>query len=125
MGLLAWQPIRAPRHIYRTRPRPTLSPYAGWDNRPLFELEREFHEEQQALPARLVITVGSEENSFMPNYRLDIEDFWEVLKSRRSRGLELTTHLLQGETHFSGTARSYVTGIKAAFSTQPGSAQDD
>ena len=94
------------------------SPYAGWDNRFIFDLERKFYTRQKSLPVRLVITVGTEEDSFMPGYRSDIEAFRTVLKKRNYAGLALTTHLLGDETHFSGTARSYVTGIKTALSIQ-------
>lgn len=92
------------------------SPYAGWDNSFIFNLEREFHKQRKSLPVRLVITVGTEENSFMPDYRSNVEAFWTVLRKRDYEGLVLSTHLLADETHFSGTARSYVTGIRAAFS---------
>ena len=92
------------------------SPFVGWDFNLIADQEKSFFETQASLPGVLIITVGSEEHTFMPGYRSNIESFATALQERNYDGLQLELLLLEDETHFSGTARSYVTGLKAAFS---------
>ena len=90
------------------------SPFLGWDNRVMFQYEQEFARGSSALPAELAIAVGTLEEQ--DGYKSNIEVFWTQLRNRNYAGLNLKTLLLEGETHVSGFAPTYVRGLKAVFS---------
>lgn len=87
------------------------SPSIYWDDRAMFRREEAFSQNQSQLPVKLFISVGSLE-SFEP----DVRDFVEALKSRNYKGLDLTTVVLEDETHLSCLAPAFVRGVRAIYS---------
>jgi predicted alpha/beta superfamily hydrolase len=72
------------------------SPSIDYDNRILFNLEKEYSVSHKDLKARLFMSAGDKENSSMVN---NMEDMASTLESRKYPGLSVTTCVFQDETH--------------------------
>jgi predicted alpha/beta superfamily hydrolase len=89
------------------------SPSIFWDNGVIYQIEREYADEHKELKVKVFLSVGSLENPDTDVH--PIQEFEEVLTCRKYVGLELTTTVIDGETHFSVQPAAYVKGIKALF----------
>lgn len=80
------------------------SPGIYWDDFVVLEQEEVYAASHDSLPVKLYVTVGSEEDE------AEI-DSWEQLcdrlTSREYKGLELSSEILEGETHMSGVGIGY------------------
>ncbi|HRE51304.1 MAG TPA: alpha/beta hydrolase-fold protein [Flavitalea sp.] len=74
------------------------SPSFWWDNREMFKIEKMFSERRRDLPAEVFLSVGGLEDSLMLPV---ITAFADTLASRKYRGLTLSRHIFEGETHMS------------------------
>lgn len=100
------------------------SPSLWWDNRAIFETERQFAATSAPLPARLFLSVGSEEAG-RDEPRLaeakmvaNLEDMVTTLQSRSYAGLEMTSHIFADETHTSVSGPALGRGLCAVFAEQ-------
>ena len=87
------------------------SPSLSWCEQAIFSYENALAERQSALPANVYISLGSLEDIG----RTTIDEFARLLRSRNYEGLNLQTEILDGETHFSGFARSFIRGVKTIY----------
>ena len=88
------------------------SPALGWDDSVIFQYEREFAESHSSLPAKLFMSVASNEAPEVTG----VERMAETLKSRNYTGLELTYAEFDDETHMSVIGRTISRGLRAVFS---------
>ena len=86
------------------------APYLGFGDRVMFQYETQLARSRSSLPVKLAIFVGE-----LDDFRPIVEAFSTLLRNRNYEGLELKTFVLDGETHFSGPASTYIRGLKALF----------
>jgi predicted alpha/beta superfamily hydrolase len=100
------------------------SPSLWWDNRAIFETERQFAAGHSSLPARLFMSVGSEEaggeDPRLAEARMvaNLEEMAETLQYRGYTGLELTSHVFDGESHTSVAGPALGRGLRTVFATR-------
>jgi len=85
------------------------SPSLDYDNRVLFGMEKTYSESHTDLPARLFLSYGELEEQWMSG----VKEIADLLKSRNYSGLEVRTHVIDGEWH----ASAYPASIMRAFVT--------
>ena len=89
------------------------SPSLWWDNGVTFTHEETFAGENRTLPARLFLSVGtdeSEERMVRPLRRLV-----DMLERRAYEGLDWTVHFFEGETHDSAVPGTISRGLRAVY----------
>jgi predicted alpha/beta superfamily hydrolase len=90
-----------------------ISPPVLWNDSTVMEYERRYSSDHRSLPARVFCSIGGLED---PDKLLEpCLAFHRALEARQYRDLELTTALLEGETHFSGYPYAFTKGVKAVF----------
>jgi predicted alpha/beta superfamily hydrolase len=86
------------------------SPVVVYGNRFAFQQEAEYASSHADLPVRLFISVGGAEELAYP-----VEEFMQVLRDRKYRGLALETLIVEGEGHASNKPESYNRGLRFVF----------
>ena len=71
--------------------------------------EAAYAREHKSLPARVFLSVGSEQGPGA------LESFASTLRSREYQGLELTSHVFEGETHASVVAATLSRSLRALY----------
>lgn len=97
------------------------SPSYWWDDRESFEMEAEFSESHDSLPAKVFFAVGlleevpGEEDA---QYRMvsNLQEFLEVLQGRGYQGLTLASEFFPGENHTSVIPVTISRGVRFVFS---------
>lgn len=84
-----------------------------YDNRVIFKLEQAYQEAHDALPAKVFFAVGNLENRIMAN---DMQALINVLRSRSYKGLTITGHVFEDETHNSVFPAALTRGLRVVFS---------
>jgi len=74
------------------------SPSIHYSGRVLFEMEKTFSESHRDLPAQLFLSAGGLEDSSMV---ANVSEMADLLESRNYPGLEVLTHVFEGEGHVS------------------------
>ena len=74
------------------------SPSFWWNNEEMFNMEKTFSEHHQSLPVQIFMSCGSLEGKLMVPV---MTAFADSLRSRNYKGLNLTTHIFEDETHHS------------------------
>lgn len=74
------------------------SPSFWWNNKEMFKVEKTFSEHNQSLPAQVFMSAGGLEGKSMTPV---ITAFADSLRSRNYKGLNLTIHIFEDETHMS------------------------
>jgi predicted alpha/beta superfamily hydrolase len=90
-----------------------MSPAVLWNDNLVFEYESQFSAEHKALPVTVFSSIGEREDPsklFHP-----WQEFVKVLEERGYSDLNLTTTVLEGETHVSGYPSALTRGIKTVF----------
>ncbi len=87
------------------------SPALGRDDGAIFQDERELAERRSSLPAKLFMSVATSEDPSVT----DVERMAETLRARNYSGLEVTSVLLEGETHLSAVGHTMSRGLRAVF----------
>jgi predicted alpha/beta superfamily hydrolase len=78
------------------------SPSLWYDKNAIFRLEEEYAQKNKTMKATVFMYIGSEENK--NNHKNMVDDvlrYEKTLKSRQYTGLNISTHVLKGATHFS------------------------
>lgn len=88
------------------------SPSIWWDNEMILKLENDFAAKNSDLTAWLFMSVGGEEPDFMI---ADMYKMANVLRGRKYKGLEMTTHFFEGDGHMSVFPSFISRGLRAAF----------
>ena len=106
--------------LYAMFHRPTLfqryiagSPSLWWDDGVTFRYEETFAREYSSLPARLFLSVGTDE----PHERMvqPLRRFVDILEQRTYEGLTWSVHYFEGETHDSAVPGTISRGLKAVY----------
>lgn len=74
------------------------SPSFWWNNNEMLTIEKIFSEHNQSLPVQIFMSCGSLEGELMAPI---MTAFADSLRSRNYKGLNLTTHIFEDETHLS------------------------
>lgn len=93
------------------------SPVLARDEGELIADEARFASNHDALPAHVFLSAG--EYEIENGIRAPAEQMMTTLRSRNYRGLDLRTHVFEGETHESGMAPAISRGLRAVFGTWP------
>jgi hypothetical protein len=97
------------------------SPAIHHDNRVALTYESDYAKHHDDLPARVFMAVGAreemDEHLIGPAFQFvtNVKELAERLRTRGYPGLELTTEVLEGETHFSGIPTTFSRGLRAVF----------
>lgn len=92
------------------------SPSLWYDKGAIFRLEEAYAKTNNTMKAEVFMYIGSEENK--NNHKSMVEDvlFYEKkLKSRQYKGLNISTRVLEGATHFSAFSLLLTDGLKKAI----------
>jgi predicted alpha/beta superfamily hydrolase len=89
-----------------------LSPAVGWDERWLFEREKQFRQDDLSLERRVWLSVGDAE---WPHFTLACRDFFQQLSASEYPGLELQVKIIEGERHSGVKPESYNRALRFAF----------
>jgi predicted alpha/beta superfamily hydrolase len=89
-----------------------LSPAVGWDERWLFEREKEFRQREPSLERRVWLSVGDSE---WPHFTRACHDFFEQFKASDYAGLELQVRIIEGERHSGVKPEAYNRALRFAF----------
>jgi hypothetical protein len=97
------------------------SPAIHHDNRVVLAYESSYAESHDDLPVRMFMAVGAREE--MDDHLIDpsfqfvtnVKVLAERLQKRRYPGLQLTTRVLEGETHFSAIPAAFSRGLRVVF----------
>ncbi len=96
------------------------SPSLWWDDRYIFQLEGEYFESSDSLPARVFLSVGLDENDqldeggwgrMVSNFR----DLVDLLGRRGYEGLEWQHHFFEGENHTSVVPATISRGLRFIY----------
>jgi predicted alpha/beta superfamily hydrolase len=88
------------------------SPSIWWDNKVIFNYEKEYADTHKDLHVNLFMSIGSLED------KSSISDMYEMaarLESRNYPNLKLETHIFEGETHSSCIPGGVSTALKTIF----------
>jgi predicted alpha/beta superfamily hydrolase len=88
------------------------SPSLWWDNKVVFEYEREYASKHTELSGRLFLSVGSLEGPMVSN----LKELVKILEQRKYVGLEWESHIFEDEGHFSVGGTAICRGISTVFS---------
>lgn len=92
------------------------SPSLNWDSGVMLEIESDFAGRSRSLPGRVLLTAGSLEESTAEA----VSRLAEILSRREYEGLDLVTHVFEGETHLSVIPATMSRGLRELFgSTRP------
>ena len=93
------------------------SPPLSYDNKVLFEHEREYASKHTELPAKLFLSVGSLVESEGSNAVPNLKELVEILAQRKYKGLELESHIFEDEGHMCVIGTAICRGISSVFSS--------
>ncbi len=92
------------------------SPSLWWDDRVILAMEADYAASHDAMPARVFFSVGSveEETSGFPMMS-DMQNFVQILSDRSYGGLELGSHVFDGEDHLSVVPSGFNRGLRFVY----------
>jgi predicted alpha/beta superfamily hydrolase len=90
------------------------SPSLPWDDGVMFKVEKKYAEANTALPAKIFVSIGSEESDELGMN--DYKKFVKVLKQRNYADLQWSSHIFEGETHVSVLPATISRGLRAIYS---------
>jgi predicted alpha/beta superfamily hydrolase len=85
------------------------SPSLYWDDGVVLKYEKQYAETHTALAARVFLSCGSLDS---PRLVTPVKELGETLQGRAYRGLDLTVHVFDGETHTSGVPAAVTRGFR-------------
>jgi uncharacterized protein len=88
------------------------SPSLWWDDEVAFGYEERYASNHQSLPARVFMSAGAREGALATS----VQRLAETLAQRRYPDLELSVHVFEGETHFSGIPATLSRGLRLLLS---------
>lgn len=98
------------------------SPSIWWDPKTVFEYEAQYARDHSDLPARVFLSAGSLEESMPQPFRGQPAAFVSNMLSLATRlqgrgyqGLDLKTHVFEGEIHASGAPAAMSRGLREVF----------
>jgi predicted alpha/beta superfamily hydrolase len=96
-----------------------MAPAIRWDDNWITRREREFHKTHPALPARLWLSVGSDDEP--PRVKAALS-FFQQIEASQYQDLKLRTRVVEGERHAGMKTESYNRGLRfvlAPFAAKP------
>ncbi|MGM0580713.1 MAG: alpha/beta hydrolase [Bacteroidota bacterium] len=91
------------------------SPSLWWDNKEILNIEKSYSDSHSALEADVFISVGGLESKTMIS---GVEELVDTLQSRNYQGLQITSHVFEGEDHISVMPAMISRTIKVLYSTE-------
>jgi predicted alpha/beta superfamily hydrolase len=97
------------------------SPAIHHDGRVIMQLESEYAATHSDLPARVFLAVGAREELDDPliepvfQFVTNVKTLAATLEQRRFPGLQLRTHVFEGETHLSVIPAAFSRGLRAVY----------
>lgn len=98
------------------------SPSIWWDPKAIFKYEADYARDHSDLPARVFLSAGSLEESMPQPFRgqpaafvSNVQSMATTLQERDYQGLDLKTHVFEGETHVSGAPAAMSRGLRVVF----------
>jgi len=94
------------------------SPSIYWDDRVMLDIEEKYSSTHKELEAKVFLSVGELEAVYEPEFARmvgNVEEISKVLHSRKYSGLELKTHIFEGETHLSVIPATFSRGLRGVF----------
>ena len=91
------------------------SPSFLWDSGILFDYEKKYFVKSSDLPVKLFMSVGSLE--IQKSFINPLNNFTQILNSRKYQGLEMISIILEDETHYSSYGNAFTKGIRWLFKT--------
>jgi uncharacterized protein len=88
------------------------SPSLWWDDEVVFGYEERYASSHQSLPARVFLSAGAREGALTTS----VQRLGATLSQRQYPDLELTVHIFEGETHFSGIPATLSRGLRLLLS---------
>lgn len=88
------------------------SPSLYWNDEVMFERERAYSSKHRDLPARVFLSVGTNEGA---EHVGRVLRFAEALQSRNYPGLELERHIFLDQTHSAGIGATMSRGLMSLF----------
>jgi predicted alpha/beta superfamily hydrolase len=100
-----------------------VSPPIFRSNKGILQDEQSYAQSHDDLPARLFLSVGEREEIDDPflairpsdQFVTNVNILAKILQERNYPGLELTTHVFEGETHLSVFPAAYSRGLREVF----------
>jgi predicted alpha/beta superfamily hydrolase len=89
-----------------------LSPAVGWDDRYLFERERQFHAAHPSLSQRIWLSVGSDE---WTQFTQENKDFFAQFQKSAYDGVQLRVQVVEGERHAGVKPEAYNRALRWVF----------
>ena len=89
-----------------------VSPSLEWDDRMIFDMEKEYAETHTSLSARVFLTVGALEVDWSIS---DHHEFSETLKTREYEGLSQRLYVADGESHMSVLPATISKGLRFIY----------
>jgi predicted alpha/beta superfamily hydrolase len=99
------------------------SPTLYRNNKAIFDLEREYANQHDDLPASVFLSVGQLEETEEPfelidpshQYVSNFKELVEILKNRNYQNFNLKSHIFENETHISVIPATYSRGLREVF----------
>lgn len=94
------------------------SPSLWWQDRVMFNVEEEYAQTHKSLPARVFISVGSDEDKYNDDDEQTVSPFKEfvkVLEKRNYANFKWESHLFEGETHVSFVPATISRGLRRIY----------
>lgn len=93
------------------------SPSIWWNQRSILVEEKSFAESRKQLRARLFLSAGSEEEKEFTSYAMvsNLQAFVDTLRSRKYAGLEIQSHIFEGESHLSVVPATISKGLRSIY----------
>ncbi|HEY9671231.1 MAG TPA: alpha/beta hydrolase-fold protein [Waterburya sp.] len=88
------------------------SPTVWWDESVILNREQDFAANNTDLPAKLFMSVGSNENERMVT---GMQTLAKTMQDRRYKNLEMKTHIFEDETHTSVAPATISRGLRVVF----------
>ena len=91
------------------------SPCLPWDDRVIFKMESEYAQNNKELPSNIFLSVGSLEN--LPDDMMvhQLRELAAVLELRKYKGLNITSVVFEGESHYAVTPYAFSKGLRVLF----------
>jgi predicted alpha/beta superfamily hydrolase len=89
------------------------SPSLWWDDKVAFKMEQAFAENNDTIPADVMLSVGALEGEQMVP---PMQELGNALKARSYKSLNLTTHVFENETHLSVQPGTLSRGLRVVYS---------
>ena len=97
------------------------SPSMYWDDNITFKYENDYYTKEKDLKAKVFMSAGTLEAIYEPEFAAmvgNVEKLNRILTLRAYKGLELTCHIFENETHLSVIPATMSRGLRSVFESK-------